>query len=350
MNVVATARSFEGFQSQTKTVEALPIRIDYQSPRYEYGMWPKGDDWRFGFSRIKRHGDSESGRKTANLDPYAIRDAFETIDNTEQAVHFLSESGRFWPFEGVLWSQIREWQSFFRWLRLVPAEAKKSPDGKKAWDSAGGWDCSFFAQTDGEFTRSRFPDKAVKEIGAKRWREIQVQDRQMLCRLRSFALIADRQGEGSRVSLGWYDPKLKYAPEDWKVRQTRSVEAASFSPFLRIEALNAIEAIAATIYADRLNGTMYRKCKHCRRLFKIESDHEQAFCPAPAHLKSSPCKNAYFQHERRGKERRAIELLVSGWRNGLGEAEIEREASEQGLQFSERVREKALRTLRRNPR
>lgn len=341
-------KSFEGFQTETRTVEALPIRIDYQSPRDECVMRATGDDWRFCFSRIKNQPHSGKMRETTNLDPYAIREAFETIGTAERAVRFLSESGRFWPFQDVLWSQFREWQSFFRWLRMVPAEARKSPDGKRAWDTAGSFRNSFFAQTDAEFTHSRFSESVIEEMGADRWRENQVQDRRMLRHLRGFALHPERQGEGSQVSLSWYDPKLKHPPEDWKSRQGKSAEGAITTPFLRIEALNVIEAIAATIYADHVNGTRYRKCKHCGKLFKVESDHEQAFCPAPLHLSSSPCKNAYFQSERRKNERAGIELFLSGWREELSDREIERKMLEQGLKPSALIRNKARQKLRKD--
>ena len=341
MSPTTESRSFEGFQSQKRTVEALPIRIDYQSPRYEHFMRPMGEDWLLSFSTIKGQWNSGKIRETTNLDPYEIRDAFETVDSAQEAVRFLSESGRLWPFEQVLWSQFREWQAFFGWLRLKPAEARKSPEGKRAWDTAAGLGNSFFAQTDAEFTRSRFPEDAIEQMGAERWRENLIQDLDTLYSLRRFTLHPERLNEGSQVSLGWYDPKLKHAQENWKARRKASVKGAVFEPFMRIEALNVLEAVAATIYADRVNGTKNGKCKHCGRLFKVESDHEQAFCPPPPHLKSSPCKNAYFQRERRSNERRAIEHLLEGWRNGLSEGEIEKEASAQYLKITDEIRRKA---------
>jgi len=336
---------FEGFQTQSRTVEALPIRIDYQSPREEYSMRAVGRDWRFSFDwKFKKV------REMANLDPYAIREAFDRVETAEQALRFVSESGKFWPFQRVLWSQFREWQSFFRWLRLQPQEAKRSSEGKRAWDTAASFQNSFFAQTDADFTRSRFPESVIKEMGAENWRKNQNRDRGILGHLRRFALHPERDGEGSQVSLGWYDPKLKLPPEDWRARKGKSAEGVTLAPFLRIEALNVIEAIAATIYADRLNGTRFRKCKHCGRLFKVESDHDQSFCPAPLHLKSSPCKNAYFQHERRSNERRTIELMVQGWRDGSNDSQIRKKLVEQDLPDSEQLRAKARRVFQRDQR
>lgn len=350
MKMNIKSNSFEGFQTQIRTVEALQIRIDYQAPRDEYVMRAAGDDWRFSLSRIKNQKNSGKMRETTNLDPYAIREAFETIETAEQVVRFLSESGRFWPFGDLLWSQFQEWQSFFRWLRLAPQEAKRSPEGKRAWDTSASFQNSFFAQTDSDFTRSRFSENVIEEMGADNWRKNQIQDRSILGYLRRFALYPERDREGSQVSLGWYDPKLKLPPEDWKSRKGQSADGVTPAPFLRIEVLNVVEAIAATIYADRLNGTRFRKCKHCGRLFKVESDHDQLFCPPPLHLKSSPCKNAHFQHERRRNERRAIELMVQGGRDGSNDSQIQKKLAAQGLPDSEQLRIKARRVFQRDQR
>jgi hypothetical protein len=333
--------SFEGFQSQDRTVQALPLRIDYQSPRYEHFMRPAGDDWLLCFSVMKGKWNSGRRRETTNLDPYTVRDAFEAVGSAEEAARFLGESGRFWPFESVYWSQFREWQAFFRWLRLEPSKANESAEGKRAWDTAAGLGNSFFSQTDAEFSRSRFPEDAIEEIGPDRWREIQIEDRRILFHLRCFAVDPARRGEGNQVSINWYDPKDRHAQEDWKSRKGKPSKGAIFEPYLRIDALNVIEAVAATIFADRVDRRKFGKCEHCGRIFKIESDHGQKFCPAPPHLGSSPCKNAFLQHERRMNERNAIAFLLDCWSNGLGEAAIEKEAAKQGIRLTASIKQKA---------
>jgi len=337
----------EGFQSQARTL-AAPIRIDYQSPRYEHFIKPSGEDWLLSFSKIKGQWNSGRIRETTNLDPYEIRKEFEAVKTPEAAARFLSEAGRFWPFESVLWTQFQEWQAFFSYLRMEPEQARNLPMGKRAWDTASGFQNSFFAQTDAEFSRSRFPADVIEEIGAEHWREIQMNDRRTLHELRRFALQPVADGERGRISVSWYDASDSHAPEDWKARRKRASKRAAFAPFLRIEATNILEAIAATIFADHTDGVRFRKCKHCGRLFKIESDHGQEFCPAPSHLKSSPCKNAHLQQTRRNRQKEAIELLLMGWREGRSTREIEREASASELLLTAEIRQRARKKFTRD--
>jgi hypothetical protein len=338
--------ALEGFQSQARSFSA-PIRIDYQSLRFEHFLKPLGEDWLLCFSKMKGQWNSGQIRETTNLDPYAIRNAFEAVETPEEAARFLSEGGLFWPFESVRWTQFREWQDFFSFLRMEPEQARGMPMGLKALETARGFQNSFFAQTDAEFSRSRFPADVIEEIGGDRWTEIEMEDRRTLRELRRFALHPVADGERGRVSVSWYDPNDSHAPEDWKARRKRKSKRTMFEPFLRIETLNIVEAIAATIFADQINGTRVRKCKHCGRLFQVESDHGQEFCPAPLHLKSSPCKNAYLQKMRRNRQKEAIELLLKGWSKGHSTREIEREASANGLSLTAEIRQQAKKRINR---
>jgi hypothetical protein len=306
------AQSFAGYHNRSaeRTISALPIRIDYQSPRYEFFMRPRGKDWLFGFSRIQSQWNSGKIREYTNLDPYAIRDAFESADTPEKIVHFLSEAGSFWRWERVLWSQFQEWQQFFKWLRLDPKLARKDVQGKKALDTASGRSgrgSSFFAASDEEFTHSRIPPDAIEQLGAERYRENEVADHQELFHLRTCALYLGWTSNRRMMDISWYDSSNPAPPED-RSRSATWSKNATVKPYLRIEAHCVLEAIAATIYADRVHGLKYQKCKHCLKLFKIESDHGAIFCPAPRQLKSSPCKNAYFQKNRRDEEKRKAKL------------------------------------------
>ena len=140
-----------------------------------------------------------------------------------------------------------------------------------------------------------------------------MQDHETLAALRRFALYPQEAGRGSQLKLQWYDPvdwlpqQKGVPPEDWEERHKKAPKGR-LEPYLRIDALNILEAIAATIYADRLHGQRFGKCKYCGNNFKIESDHGQQFCPRPVHLHSSPCKNAFLQHQRREKARKEGQL------------------------------------------
>jgi hypothetical protein len=301
-----------GFQSEIRCTSALQVRIAYRSPCYKHFITSQGDDWIF--STYSPGGQSNTGEKSeeTNLDPYAIRRKFEAIDvdRPDIVARFLGEAGRFWPWERIRLSQIKEWREFFRWLRVDPDEAKKTPKGEKAWGAATSLKDSFFAILGLEFTRDRHTPEIWKRYGASmHFKKKASWDIEQLAALRSFALYPERAGAGSQLKLQWYDPEdwlpqqKGIPPEDWEERHKKTPKGR-LEPYLRIDALNILEAIAATIYADRLHGQRFGKCKYCGRIFKIESDHGQQFCPRPVRLQSSPCKNAFLQHQRREKARK----------------------------------------------
>jgi hypothetical protein len=330
--------SLAGFQSERRTIDALPMRIDYQSPRYEHFLRPKESDWLLSFALIKGQYNQGEIRPTTNLDPYAIRKAFEAVETAEGAVRFLSEAGEFWPWQTVLWSQFQEWQEFLSWLRVDRREAILTPRGKKAWRTAEGHEDGFFTGTDKDFTRERFRGAKMPSLAL---RENERQDHSTLWNLRRFALFAGTAGIDSRLSLSWYDPSDKHAPEDGQSRRKVASKRTGtrLEPFLRLEARNVLEAVAATIYLDRAHRLRHGKCKYCGRLFEIQSDHGQQFCPPPARLNSSPCKNAYLQKERRDNEKNAIAFLLKN--GGLAESEIEATALAKGIRLTPAARAKA---------
>jgi hypothetical protein len=335
--------NFEGFQSEQRIIESLRLRIDYQSPRNIYSKRATVDDWIFSYSHIRGSSNFSLSRPSTNLDPYAIRRAFEAIRNPDGAARFLNEAGNFWPFIAITWKQFQEWQRFFGWLRVNPTVARNDPDGRKAWDAAVGRGSEFFSESDKDFTHSRFPPEAQNEIGPEDLRGIEGEDRQTLWALRRFVSHPQGPGSQARISLGWFDTDVSYPPEDWESRRAKKVNPDARVPFLLVEAHNALEAIAATIYADHAQGMRYGRCKHCARLFKIESAHGQEFCAAPKHLGSSPCKNAYLQSQRRLNEKRAITLLIQGWDRGMSEAEIRASAEQLGIRLSPEITAKAKR-------
>jgi hypothetical protein len=121
-------------------------------------------------------------------------------------------------------------------------------------------------------------------------------------------------------------------------------KGAKYEPFLRIEAQYILEAIAATIYVDKAQRLKHGQCKHCGKIFEIKSGHGQEFCPPPTRprgleIKTSPCKNAYLQQQRRDNEKRAIVLLLDS--DGLNESEIESTAREKGIRLTPQARAKA---------
>ena len=304
--------------SEIRSTSALQVRIAYRSRRYEHFIKSQGDDCLFSSALPKGQSNSGEMGKGANLDPYEIRREFESIDidRPEIVARFLDEAGRFWPWETVRLSQIKEWRELFRWLRIDRDEAEKTREGEKAWNAATSYDLAtwckdgFFSISGLQFTQDRHTPEAWKRYGASmHFKKKASWDIEKLAALRSFAVDPERAGAGSQVKLQWYDPegwlpRQKGMPPESQEERRKGVSKGPLEPYLRIDALNILEAIAATIYADRLNGQRFGKCKYCEKIFKINSDHGQQFCPAPLHLQSSPCKNAFLQHRRRARARK----------------------------------------------
>jgi len=187
---------------------------------------------------------------------------------------------------------------------MEPELACKDAAGRKALETSRGFTNSFFAMSDTEFTHSRFPPEVITELGAEKLQEIEKSDFRELVHLRTVALNPGWMTNVRTMDICWYDSTDPAPPED-RGRNEKPGQKANLDPYLRLEAWSILEAIAATIYADKVHGLRFQKCKQCLRLFRVESGHGAAFCPAPAHLKSSPCKNAYFQKKRRDNPKAA---------------------------------------------
>lgn len=291
--------------SQERTLSALPIRIEYQYPRRPYACEARGDD--FLLRPIRHTGELGIGNEPdfgagldafcarakwlrengcpepAQLDAYALREAFDDVKAPLEALSFLANSGRFWPWEAILWSQFQEWQKFFRWLRMDHDKAIMEPEGKKAWDTAQGGTNTFFATTPGgPRTRENYITHAE----------------QRLIYLYRFAIYPERDA-ASAMSILWRKPGDKSFAGAPPALSFRGQEQ---QPYLQIEAHETVEAIAATIWADRCSGVRYRRCKECARLFRVESDHGQEFCPPPpppSVVKTSRCKNKWTSRDNR---------------------------------------------------
>jgi hypothetical protein len=71
----------------------------------------------------------------------------------------------------------------------------------------------------------------------------------------------------------------------------------ALKPILNIRAPTVLEAIAATIFADRSHGLKFGKCGHCKQLFEKQSELNTTYCP------NKGCKNAASQKAWRKKDK-----------------------------------------------
>lgn len=81
------------------------------------------------------------------------------------------------------------------------------------------------------------------------------------------------------------------------------------APVLVIQPRHTLEAIAAAIYAERIQGISYRKCGwyKCQELFRIGAHKNKRYCDPP-----KPCKgNAHKKRQREEKQRKEKALAAS---------------------------------------
>jgi hypothetical protein len=292
-----------GFQTVERVMSAPALRIDYQYPQTHHvcRATTNGD---FLFSQASTgtppsFEELDKRRRipgALNWDPFAVRKAFEDVEDVASALNFLNNAGRFWSFSDVLWSEFLEWKRYFRWLRVDYEKAILYPEGTKAWRTADGFD-------DGFFTERPIPEWVRDGCSADELRELQVSQRQTLLWLRRFALTLSVTE--ARLSICWADPKDKTYQAS---SPTRKLRGKTHKPFLRIEVHSILEAVAATIYADREHGLSHDVCKFCQKIFEVSSDHGREFCPpGRPDVQTSSCKNAYFARKKRQRQKAAKE-------------------------------------------
>lgn len=89
-----------------------------------------GESTSFHFASDQEGGDSY-------MDVSALRDAFERVENEQQALTFLENCGSFEPTYGNLpWSRFRKWQRYFHEQRMR-RQFKDSPEGAKLGEAHG---------------------------------------------------------------------------------------------------------------------------------------------------------------------------------------------------------------------
>jgi hypothetical protein len=348
------------FQSQECNMSALPIRIAYAPQRSRFPLPPKTSGLLFDFSLIDCAGRGQTNG-TTHLDPFEIRRRFNAIHDSEAARAFFSGFGMFGPPElgPISWNKFVQWQQYFYWLRQDRNEAMKTPEGAQAWRTA--------EQGENEF----FTDEVQSPMGVLVLKDLKGEDEALraeivatikLWELRRFALCPGGPPDGgNRVSIGWYDPKDSYvlnnrrggyAPENWQAPWNRHpmLEGMILAPYLRIEARNILEAIAATIYAERHDGVRYRKCAYepCRNLFKVESKHHREFCPYPSRSYSY-CEVANKKAEARRRKNDFIDLFLGLRSKGVSEGRIIRSRSVKALGLGPKAIENAIKSAKKVP-
>lgn len=234
--------------STPRTVDAMPIMIKYLATWAEYSVQKSGEDFVFTFSNEV---DGEPDWNEKYLNAYEVRDEFERVSNPTEALDFLTRNGPFLPhgFGTFTWSEFQRWKELANLVRerkaLVDAMKKGKRTGKEA--------------------------EAIKAIGG----------------IHDSTFFEGAQAEEDRELRSWFHRppsraiSIELKPRIVTAQLLRSIRSGvmieylcprdELEPVLLIEATAIIQAIAATLYADRMAGVTIKRCPEpCNRLFEVK--------------------------------------------------------------------------------
>ena len=314
-----------------RNIDAMPIEIDYRVRLGSVICEYRGQEccfWQRDTLEMRERADGEytQMQKLADgtythqisapeeLDPYAIRDAFEKVKNESDALKFLKHAGRFWPKRSdVTWSQFQEWQEFVHLIRQhdFPELAQTNERATQALLAVNGFDNTFFTAPHSPYSDADKGELERAPNGASVLGLISKERKENLVRLiHSFFAppaewmttmypptddaTATAMEQDARAGVFSLHTPLEFLAQKYELK-----------PVLVLQPPTILEAIAATIFADRRHGLRFGKCLHCKRIFEKRSGHKTKYCP------NKTCKSAALQKgwRKRDKARREKERL-----------------------------------------
>lgn len=295
------------------SISAMPVLIEYEAEWLEYRHYMRGDE--HVFDCTFRKGDEYDypsfalEMKSSFLNASAILDDFQDAKTPSEVLAFLNKTGRFGMFDSTMtWSYFKRWQRFAYLVQehdLLAAEMKRGSwsgeCGEVLKSVSGDSQSTFFDGTEVQPTADHaeriaqwmLDPKFVEDV--REGRRIASEGRAKLC-------LWFRQPPNDAYSIEWIPKRA----EDCKIIDPQVANGAmiefllpqeAMRPVLFIRATNTLEAIAAAIYADRIEGVEYRACEVCSDLFEVGTRGEKKYCSRER------CKNT--AHQRRMRANRA---------------------------------------------
>jgi hypothetical protein len=322
----------------------IPIQIDYSYMRVGNPVIVMVEENGETFFRFDPHPRRSASQKAAEFprtfrpDPYQIRREFEAVDSPIGALKFLNRAGDFWPFFQITWSQFREWQRFLALIREdnVFELTRSDNEAREVLNAMLGRPNQFFS------IRNR-PEAGLRKSTGPRDLEqhLRQEDMEWQVRTKSEQLFHE-------LPTLFLHPKIRidhasghHTTESKRLDWT-SISRKDLIPVLRIEARHALAAIGATVCADRWNGTEYRRCPACKRLFLKKGETKTHCC--------QKCNLAHRAERKRVAENEAVDFFISASMRGASKKEVEREARRLNITLTKRATERAKAKLTRKKR
>ena len=295
------------------SISAMPVLIDFEADWREYRHYKRGEEHVFDSSIEKGQKDDsiyEQELKTSCLSAYAILDDFQNVKTPLDALDFLNKTGQFSLLDyRFTWSYFKRWQRFaylvqeHNLLASAMREDQWSGECGEALKALTGNHPSTF------FDGSELQPTGGREEVERRARWMfenaeRVQENTRIVEEERGKLCAwFRQPPDNACSIEWI-PKTA---EDCQMIDAQVAKGAmaefllpqeAMRPVLFIRPTYTLEAIAAAIYAERIEGVEYRACEVCSELFEVGTRADKKYCSRER------CKNT--AHQRRMRAKRAI--------------------------------------------
>jgi hypothetical protein len=237
---------------------------------------------------------------------YSIRDEFLRVKTPDQGLDFLGKTGVF-----LTGTETMSWGRFGRWKRLAElvqerrelADARKFEDGSgelvEALKALNGEQNAFFVgDRENGLMTSLKRLRGTYALANKFISELERTEEEEQRRTCQWFI----QPPAEACSIQWVASKNDWGPQ-FAGRSSQSEKGidlffsrSNYRPVFVITAVNTLQAIAAAIYADRVDGIDYRKCEVCDDLFQINAHKDKKYCDRDR------CKNTANQRRRRAKQ------------------------------------------------
>ena len=310
---------FAAFRSASKEykISAMPVVVAYTAiiGRIEY--YKRCEEPVFHYTRTVMKGSPNEQWEEVPENVYAIRDEFLRVKTPGEAPEFLRKTGTFSPLsDTITWSEFGKWQRFAYLIQEHNMLAAAMNDAQRTGECVEVLKALTDDYPSSFFDGSEIPQTpAMIEFDAQILREHPElhsdieKGRQSHERRRRELWSWFRQPP---CSIEWM-PKSQEAGE--RIMQKRQAGGAmiefllpqeELQPVLLIRPRCALQAIAAAIYAERIQGVEYRKCDWCGDLFKVGNHANKRYCNPPR-----PCKGNAHKKRTRKAAKDSIDAMAA---------------------------------------
>lgn len=285
-----------------RVISAMEVVVWYVGIIGRVEHFKRGEEHVFRVTRAFTDGRRGEEWEEKLLNAYAVRDEFLRVKEWSGALEFLGSTGIFSPLGDTLtWGEFQKWQRFVYLVQEHNELAAAMQSGK--W---GGEYGEMLKALTGNYPSSFFDSPSLPESAQEaRWRadpKLGPMIQEGMAhqeRKRRELWMWFREPPGAACSIQWVPKRAEDKKAVWRKLQAGGamieflLPQNALQPVLLIRPSNTLQAMAAAIYGDRINGVEYRACEMCKALFKLGAHMEKKYCDRER------CKNRAHQKNRR---------------------------------------------------